>query len=403
MHAPPKPISTLARALVATLVVAVLGCTAESQGPQPGSSDDTPALSSAPATGMAAAAPRPPSVRTVTGHVPVGGTTFLVAGDITLAGDAVPGSASFDAAAVWDARSAEEPTAVGGGSYAVTVGGTLYESAAAESLAFVVPDDSTGTDYLVLGAFSLGTDATGGDVGAVVYVIVPAADFAPGATVSLDGVDRIALFGWGPLDAEQPEVAGAAFTGQVTFVSGSLAAGATVTATLAADFAAATWPEPTDPEDPPVGDPVNNVAAGAYALAFSAPADVYCEGSLAGQEPSFAQAPAAVGLADGVVAVAIPAVDQMLLEGAALAGAFGAPSLPLEWLGDPSMPGLFVGWAESGAPGPLGTTRAVVYLALDGESATASTIQGAGGAQYDDRAGGGWCDVQWSATLTATQ
>jgi hypothetical protein len=331
-----------------------------------------------------------------------GGILFLESGDFTLEGDAVPGSASFDGAVVWDADSEQEPTAVGGGAFAVTVGGTLYQAGTAESLAFVLPDE-TGTDYLVLGVFALETDATGVEVGSVVYVIVPAADFAPGATVSLDGSERLALFGAGPLDADAPEVSGAAVSGQLTFVSGSLAAGATVTATLAANFAAATWPGRTDPEDPPATDPVNLVVPGPYALAFSAPGNVYCDGSLAGKEADFAGLlPSAVGLADGPVTVSIPSPEQMLLTGDVLVGAFGAPSLGLDWLGDPSMPGLFIGWVEASAAGPLGTTQAVTYLMLDGESASPTTIQAAGAAEFDDREGGGWCGVQWDATLTST-
>jgi hypothetical protein len=400
MHAPSTPISALVLAFAATLVVAP-ACTSQPGDPQPGSS----ALPNMTAP-QAARTPHAPQVMASppVAHSPVGGTTFLVAGDITLEGDAVPGSASFDGAVVWDARSEQEPTAVGAGTFAVTIGGTLYQSGGAESMAFVVPDEN-GTDYLVLGAYAIETDGNGVDVGSIVYVIVPAADFAPGATVSLDGNERLALFGWGPIDTDAPQVAGAAITGQLTFVSGSLTTGAAVTATLAADFAAATWPEPTDPGDPPVGDPVNNVVPGTYALAFAAQADAYCEGSLAGKEADFALAPAAVGLADGTVTVAILTPEQMALSGSVLTAAFGGDTLGLDWLGDPSMPGLFIGYAEAGAAGPLGTLQSVTFLALDGETATASTIQAAGGAEFDDRSagGGGWCGVQWSATLTAAQ
>jgi hypothetical protein len=46
--------------------------------------------------------------------------------------------------------------------------------------------------------------------------------------------------------------------------------------------------------------------------------------------------------------------------------------------------------------------RSATYLALDAATA-ATTIDAAGGAGFDDRSsgGGGWCDVQWTATLTA--
>ena len=336
------------------------------------------------------------------GRVPVaaGGMMFYSFGDFTFAGPTAPGSASFDGAPLVDLDSADPPAAYGGGAFDVPLDGVRYAGAAAGSLAAVFPDGA-GTDYLVLGEYAVDTDAAGAELARVVYVVVPASDFAVGRTVALDGVDRVALFAAGPIERDEPEVFGAATSGSVTFTAGGIALGDAVSATVAGDFGPVAWdPGPVDP--PPPGEPVNLISAGAYTMTVGGPALVYCDGSLAGREADFAAVdPAAYGLAGGVIDVAVPSPDRVVASGASLAGGFGAGTLSLDWIGDPDAPGLFVGWVDRDGAGPAGTTHVVSYLLVDGATATASLIQGGVGLDFVDRPGGGFCTVWFDAAFAA--
>ncbi|HEY3358849.1 MAG TPA: hypothetical protein VGQ83_36710 [Polyangia bacterium] len=340
------------------------------------------------------------------GRVPVAGggaLRFIAADTFQFTGDVAAGTAAFDGAVVWDWMTRDQPAAFGTGAFALSVGGAAYAATGAESLALVVPDDATGQEYLLLAADVI-DGASGAEVAQVLYVIVPVADFVPGAVVALDGIDRVALFAAGPALAEQPAVAAAAVSGLVTFGAGSLGAGGAVSASLTADFGPIDWP--ADPcasgcEPPPTTDPVNGIVPGHYVLAYAAPAYVFCEGSLAGHETDFAALTLDdAGFGGGEVDVTLPSPMRVALAGAALGAAFGAAALDLDWAGDPSFPGMFVGFALRDGAGPAGTTRNVAYLFFDGASATPTLVRGGAGLDFEDGAGG-YCTTAFDATLTA--
>lgn len=334
------------------------------------------------------------------GHAPnVGARLFSNAGAFTFPNGTAPGVAHADLAPVVDSQNGNIPPVLGSGGWDLNVAGVQYTEAAAESVAEVFVDD-TGTPYLVVSAFKLVVDAlTGAEIGTVVHVIVPSADFAVGATVNLDGNDRLALFATGDLSLPDPSVAAAAASGSVTFNAGSLALGDTITFTLSGDFGEIAWQSQQPPPPPP--PPVGNIAAGNYTLAFDSNLYVQCDGSLIGQDAAFlALNLAGVGFSDGPITVTALTIDQLELSGAAISAAYGAgPLLVAASLDAP--PGTYFGMSElnqTGA-GPLGTDLAAAYLLLDDANASLAGVPGQAGLFFMTADSTGYCSVDFGAAL----
>ena len=323
-------------------------------------------------------------VRVPTGGSVPGAAFSFAAGTFQFTGPTAPGNASVVGAPVTDDQSG--PSSYGTGTYNVTLGATTYASAMS-SLAMLTTDPDDGTAYLVFGGYreyTVGSD----DRLDQVIVFVKQSDFAVGATVALDGTDRVALFGNGLATAEEPDVMGAAVTGTVTFTSGSLALGSTITATVQGDFG----PVAFGP-GPGTG---GTITAGNYTLAIQGPADVYCDGSLKGQEAAFSSITAtSLGLVGGAVSVATPSATTVEVAGAQFATAYGASPFALG-----AQDGVFAGFTNETGSGPAGTHFVGKYFVLDPGSATPSLIYGGAGAGYETADGSGTCSVAFGATLT---
>ncbi len=299
-------------------------------------------------------------------------------------GATAPGTASFVGAPVLDQD--DEPTSSGGGAANVTVDGQLYSVTAFDSFAVLLEDSTT---YVALLGYVERPGPSASSTIDEVIVIVPASDVVAGSSVALDGGDRLALFVSGDPEAGAPEVLAAAVTGNVTFTAGAPTAGSTVSATLAADFGSI---ELVD-EGPPTGS--TTLADGSFSLALGTSADVYCEGSLAGQESAFASITAAsLGFADGTVTIG---GSGTTIAGSPIASGFGAPSLALENVDT----GLYAAFSEENAAGPAGTTLVGKYIVLDATSASATFINAGVGAGYITANDDGQCTVAYGAALTA--
>jgi hypothetical protein len=323
----------------------------------------------------------------------LGGFAYLSGGDVVFSGATAPGKATFTEAVVADPDTLEIVD-VGTGAYDIVVSDVAYASDAAESFAAVIPDDA-GASYLVIGDVTF-TSGVSGDVATVVYVIVPAADFAPGASVELDGYDRVALFATGAADAEAPEVYAAAVTGKVVFGDGDLATGSTISASLEADFGPLAWAtDPGDPGDP--GDPIA-ITPGPYTLALTGESDVYCDGDLAGLEADFAGVLAAdLGFAGGAVDLGVDA-GAVTLEGDALLGAFGAATVSLAPFSD--TPDVYLAWNDGvSGVGPAATTLSGLAMILDATAIEGGVIPIYDYAIYESETGG-MCQIAYLATLT---
>ena len=331
-----------------------------------------------------------------------GAMPMLQSGSITLTADTGPGNATIVAATRFvDDRSAPPSVMGGGGSYSVTLAGVAHAGDGSMSFFDVMPDDA-GTDYLVIGLLD---DASADHVSAV-YAVVKASDFAPGAAIALDGVDRYAVFASGPIDGDAPELVAIATSGTLHLGATADLAGA-IDATLDGTFTraelAADPPDPTDPSGPPDGGapdvpPTTLPAAGAYQLHVGGLAEVRCDGALAGKEGDFQGiAPADWGFADTAVQLDA-STGTPILSGAGLQGAFGQTSLELvpdetgsAWYG--------ASYPTDGRAGPDGTVRAGVAVVVDFSGA--ADPQNAGVALFfalPDRSG--QCVVQVDATIT---
>ena len=316
------------------------------------------------------------------GSVP-GAAFSFGSGTFQFTGPTTPGNANVVAAPVVDEQSG--PSSYGTGNYNITLAPTNYASALS-SLAMLT-EDPDGNPYLVFGGFreyTVGSD----DVVDQVVVFVKQSDFAVGATVPLDGVDRVALFGTGLATSEQPDIMGAAISGTVTFTAGSLAIGDAITASVQGDFG-----EIDDGPGPGTG---GSITAGNYTLAVQGPGEVYCDGSLVGQESAFASVTAAsLSLTGGAVAVATPSAAIVEVAGAPIAAAFGASPFALG-----AMDTMFVGITNQTGAGPAGTSLVGKYFVVDADSATPSLIYGGAGAGYETADGLGTCTVAFGATLS---
>jgi hypothetical protein len=326
-----------------------------------------------------------PPIHSGSGTLQVGAFGFQP-GSFHVIGDTVPGNASFVAAPLTD-MNGQPPPSYGTGDYNITLSSINY-TGSTQSMALAFSDPMAG-DYLVVGAYREYTDGSGVDTVDQVVVIVKQSDFAVGATVALDGNDRIALFGSGPATADQPTVTGAALTGSITFTAGSLTPGDTITASVSGDFGPVDWGNPQ-----PGG---GTITAGNYTLTVGASSQVYCDGSLAGHEADFAGITAAsLSLGDGAVTVATPSTSQVTVDGAAIQAAFGTTPFALDDQGN----SLFAGFTNDSGAGPDGTQLAGKYFVVDASSATTTQINGGAGAGYVTSDNSGSCTVAFDATLT---
>jgi hypothetical protein len=318
-------------------------------------------------------------------------------GGSAMPGATAPGSASYLGAPVFDWNSSTGPSVIGTGSYSVTVNGVTYSSATAESVAGVLVDSQTGTSYVVLSLWSIEIDPlTMAEIGTVVHAIAPSTDFAPGATVALDGWDRLLFFAHGDLSFPDPQIAAIAETGSIHFLSGGLNLGDLISADVSGDFSEIQL-QPSNPPPPPTG---GTIPAGNYTMTVVPQAYVYCDGTLAGQESAFAGITAQqLGLTGGAVSLTVTSATQLDVSGAAIASAYGSQSLLLE--STPDMPpGIFAGFATPAGSGPLNTTVYGAYLALDSSSASATLIAGGAGVGYITADQSGFCSVDFEVNLT---
>ena len=361
------------RAFCGALLLSLVACSTESP---------SPTVTLPPGHGV-----RP--VYTVPGGGDASGLMFGGGNSFQFTGATAPGSATFTGAVY---TGIDEPIVnTGGGSLSITIDGQLYSTSSLESIATTMADD-TG-EYLVIGGYAHRPGAGGDTVMDQAFIIIPQSDFAPVATIELDGQDRIALFATGPADAEEPELYAAAVTGTVQLGGGSPTAGGTITATVSGDFGAI---EVITTDPPGGGGGGEELPSGTYALAIAGPADVYCDGSLAGQEAAFANiTTASLGFTDGIVTVTGGTTASVA--GAPISAAFGTSELALESIGD----GLFAGFSDEGSSGPAGTTMVAKYLVVDAASSSSTFITVGVGAAYASATDDGQCSVAFGVSLTS--
>jgi hypothetical protein len=304
-----------------------------------------------------------------------GGGTFVAAGATA------PGTATYVNAPAIDPTTMSQPQP-GTGSFSIAVDGTSYASNDLQTATLTFSDPSVG-DFVALDGFTSYTGTDGQEWINEVVALVPRSDFAIGVPIALDGNTRIAFFGAGHATDDQPSVMAAAVTGTVTFTAGSLTG--VVSGTLSGDFGSINV-TPT----PPQGS-TNALVAGNYNLTVSGPADVYCDGTLAGHESSFAGITAAsLGLGNGAVALALSAGVPSITGAPGFAG-----SLQLDDQGQ----GLYAGFTNDSATGPDSTTLVGKYLVIDGGGATATLVNGGVGAGYMTADQQGTCSVSFGAQL----
>lgn len=333
------------------------------------------------------------------GRVPdVGGRLFSNAGAFTFPGGTQPGQGSALQAPVIDSFSGTIPTTLGGGSWDVTVGANHFLSGVPESVAEVFVDDTSGVEYLVVSVYELVTDpATGAELGTVLHLIVPSADFAVGAVVNFDGTDRLAFFATGDINLPDPTLAAAAVTGSVTFTAGGLAVGDLISFDLAGDFGEITW-QNTPPPPPPVV--VGNITPGNYNLTFDPTTYVQCDGTLLGQEPAFSALTLVdLGFVDGPVVITQPAAQTLELAGPSLVSAYGQANVVVEATPDVP-PGTYAAifQLQSGV-GPAGTDRLAAYLLLDDGNTSLAGVPAQAGVYFGTPDGLGGCSVDVGAAL----
>jgi hypothetical protein len=334
-----------------------------------------------------------------------GGMPQLQSGSITLTGDTGPGNATFTNAALWQDAGAGPPS-FGTGSFSVTLASTTYASSDGQSMFATLPDNA-GNSYLVIGVMA--PDASGSRV-QVVYAVVKQSDFAAGADVALDGVDRYALYVGGPYDSENPDTLAVASSGTLHFDSAATLTGP-LTASLSATFAAADpsalvpdapdggeprGPDGGGPPPPPPGGPLTPPSGGVYTLRFGAVAQAHCTGTLSGKEADFsALAPASFGFVDQTVTISV-STGNVSMSGAGLTAAFGANPLPLTT--DASTPFWQYTAPLSGGAGPDATTLGYALFGLDASTPTPYGGQAAVVYFAADRSS--YCGVGFDVTLT---
>jgi hypothetical protein len=372
---------------ILALILTTAACTTDGGATHPG--------------GNANLAPSPtrlhiPSTAGVGGRIPGGKSgskarLFSGSGDFVFTGATTPGGATYTAAPYFDpSRSGTGPITGGGGSLAISINGTSYAAPTIDTIATTFTDD-TGTAYVVLDGYVEYPDGSGGTSASVVVAFAKQSDFAIGATIALDGIDRVALFANGPATGNDPTLVAAAITGSLHITAGALVDGATVTAELQGDFGQI---------DMPTGGgttPVTNIVAGDYTLAVDATGQVACADALVGHEADFA----AVTLGDaaivgGAVTVTLPSTSPVAVSGPAIQGSFATASLALDAVDTTT----FAGITDQTGVGPAGTTLAGKFLAVDDGTATATTIGAWAGVIYTTADRSGTCTVSFPATLT---
>jgi len=323
------------------------------------------------------------------GVIAAGGTSF------TFTGPLAPGSASFVGSPVTDDPNSE-PTAFGTGAFDITINAIDYNSSTPQTIALMFTDPDNNA-YVELASFVEYTDVNNVDTVSEVAVIVKQSDFVVGGSVALDGVDRVALFATGPAANPDPALVGAAVSGTVTFTAGTLANGNAITASVDGSFGQIDWVGGGGGGGG--GGGTSMLVAGNYTLGITGPAQVYCDGSLAGHEADFNGITAAsLHLDGGAVALALRDADTVTLDGSVIASDFGATPLVLDDSNQP--PALFVATTNESGSGPNGTSFIGRYLALDGTSATPTFVDASAGGGYTTADESGTCTVSFTASLT---
>jgi len=327
----------------------------------------------------------------------------LQSGQIMLTGETGAGTASFTATPRWD-DSRTDPTAApsfGTGAFALTLGTNSYSSTTPQSIFDVLSDDSSATQYLVLGLLDQ-SDAS--NRAQMVYAIVKQSDFVAGADIALDGVDRYALYVGGAIDQDQPDTLAVASTGTIHIGAGSALDG-TIDATLSATFATADVSaldpsDPSDPSSPDGGVAAPAPAAGSYALHFAANGEVQCDGALAGKEADFsALSLASYGFVDQTVQIAV-VTGEVDLSGTQLVTAFGDNSLAMQASSDGPSGWVAVANPSDALAGAHGTTREASFLTLDTVASATAPYAGYAGVYFvlPDRSGS--CSIAADVTYT---
>jgi hypothetical protein len=307
--------------------------------------------------------------------------------DFTFTGPTAPGNATFTQAPF--VQLVDSSFTPGDGSFSVNINGTPSDYPSVQSRSFEWMGDN-GVMYLYLDAYTGYSGPGGAPYFSGVVAVTPASDFAPGATVQLDGVDRVAMFATGPADAMDPSLVGMAVTGSVTFTSGLLDTGGTVTGAVMGDFGQVEYVDGSN----------GMIVAGSYQLKFLNESNVYCNGALIGHESEFAGIQAAgLGLTGGPVTVTVPSTTSATVAGAPITSAFGTSPLTLN-LQDGSS-NLFAGFASASGSGPAGTALVDKYIAFDQSVSRATYITASFGAAYASSDGQSTCSVSFGAALDA--
>ncbi len=335
-----------------------------------------------------------------------GGVLMVESGDFAFTGETAHGDATFDHAVLFDPSSDAMPTDGGTGGFSLEIDGTRYEAADLSTIGAVLPDAGDGGEtYLVLGGFRLETDATGRDIGSVIWAMVPLSDVTAGATVTLDGERTLAYFASGPIDSESPDLVAITASGSITFgddLPATFDVGATLSASLEGEFGRVdvTDPGPGLGLGPGPGIDPTGMAAGDYTLSFAGTgAEIFCDGALAGHEADFAGlAPDALGLAGGAVTVVSPDVRTIVLSGAVIETSFASPSLDASWQDDA---GFYIGFADHGGVSMGGGARvgSFAFLAPGDDSTGRALFVGAVFAADPAMPDAGQCQIGWEATL----
>lgn len=333
-----------------------------------------------------------------------GGVLMVESGDFAFTGETAHGEATFVGAVLFDPTVEEPPGAAGVGGFSIEVDGAVYEAADLSTIGAVLPDAGEGGEtYLVLGGFRLETDATGRDVGSVIWAMVPESDVAAGATVTLDGERTLAYFAAGPVDSESPELVAITASGTLTFgddVPATFEVGASLSASLEGEFGRVDVTDPGPGPGPGPGIDPTGITEGDYTLAFAGTsAEVFCDGTLAGHEGDFAGlGPDALGIEGGAVTVTSSDVRTITLSGAAIETSFGAPVLETSWQDDALF---YIGFADHGGVGMGGGTRvgSFAFLAPEDDASGRALFVGAVFAADPASPDAGQCQIGWEATL----
>ena len=359
----------------ALLLITLTACAADSQNPNP------PPIQLPPGGGVPAHGTTPGGPSTPLPLKFSGGGAFAFSGATT------PGTATFSMATYVDADNRIPPSNVWGtGTMNIAVDGTAYTSSGLQTLLWKFTE--TGTEYIAFDGITNFTDPSGTVYDREITVYTKKSDFAPGATVALDGTDRVAIFGTGPDASNETTTAAAAVTGTVTFGTGTLANGGTVSGSVQGDFGEIQWVPPGA-----------TILPGNYSLAIAGSSTVTCQGTLAGHEADFAGITIAdLGVGGGAVTVSTPSEPIVNVAGAPISSGFGSATLELDEQSDQA--GLYAGFAMASGSGPDGTQFLGKYLAFDGSTASTTLVLGSAGGDYVTADRNGYCEVSFPAQLT---